>query len=382
MSATAVWLAHSARRTCSDGFGLDPTGKLPRTCFNLWQGYGVEEKQGDWSGLHEMIENVLAGGNPDHYEYIIHWLAHLVQKPQENPAVALVFRGEEGVGKGTLGRALMRLMRPHAMQITHTKHLTGPFNAHMRTVLFLFADEAFFAGDKANEGALKGLITEDFRVNEGKGRDATLGRNRIHLMMASNNDWVVPASAGARRYAVFDVSSVHKQDAAYFGPITKEMDVDGDAAGIAAMLYDLKRFPYNMDLIRKAPETVGLHSQRIASLRGPEHWLFDVLMRGYASQYSTDPWHEFYSTEDLFQSYQSWSKDNSERHRANRDAIGKLLKSMFLPARPQKNVGGNRLRPQGYRLGTLASARAIFAEKQGIGSPWPDDDTGGDDDAQ
>ena len=60
-------------------------------------------------------------------------------------------------------------MKPHALQITHAKHLTGAFNAHMRTVLFMFADEAFFAGDKANEGALKGLITEDYRVNEGKG---------------------------------------------------------------------------------------------------------------------------------------------------------------------------------------------------------------------
>ena len=86
---------------------------------------------------------------------------------------ALALRSCSGVKKGRasgrLGRAILRLMRPHAMQITHSKHLTGSFNAHMRTVLFMFADEAFFAGDRANEGALKGLITEDYRVNEGRG---------------------------------------------------------------------------------------------------------------------------------------------------------------------------------------------------------------------
>jgi hypothetical protein len=247
--APAVWLKHPKRRTHPDGYTLDPTGRAPSTCFNLWQGFGVEECQGDWSKLRALIRDVLAGGNEEYDHYIMQWLAHLVQRPHHSPGVALVFRGEEGVGKGTLGRALMRLMRPHAMQITHTKHLTGAFNSHLRSALFLFADEAFFAGDRANEGTLNGLITEEFRMNEGKGRDATLGRNRIHLMMASNNDWVVPASAEARRFAVFDVSSIHRQDQAYFGPIIAEMDIDGEAAGIAAMLYDLHRLPLDLKLV-------------------------------------------------------------------------------------------------------------------------------------
>jgi Family of unknown function (DUF5906) len=376
--ATGIWLAHKKRRTCHDGFGLDPTGKLPDTCFNLWQGFGVEEKQGDWSKLANMIHDVLASGNYDHFVYIVNWLAHLVQRPHENPGVALVFRGEEGVGKGTFGKAIMRLMRPHAMQITQAKHLTGAFNAHMRTVLFLFADEAFFAGDRANEGTLKGLITEEFRMNEGKGRDATLGRNRIHLMMSSNNDWVVPASAEARRYAVLDVSSVHKQDPAYFGPINDEMDIDGEAAGIAAMLYDLRRYPLDMSLVRKAPETAGLHAQRIASLRGPWRWLFDVLTRGYVGPSSGETWEDHYTTEDLLGSYHSWSKDMKEAFPADGYAVGKVLKSMFQPYRPRiSGRAGTTERPPSYRLGTLAQARAVFSKEQGFGDPWRDENDGG-----
>ena len=63
-----------------------------------------------------MIFDVLAAGDEDHFTYIIMWIAHLVQRQHESPGVALVFRGQEGPGKGTLGRALMRLMRPHALQ--------------------------------------------------------------------------------------------------------------------------------------------------------------------------------------------------------------------------------------------------------------------------
>jgi Family of unknown function (DUF5906) len=365
--ATALWLKHPERRTCPDGFAIDPTGNAPETCFNLWQGFGVEEREGDWAKLAGMIFDVLAAGDEDHFTYIVMWLAHLVQRPHESPGVALVFRGEEGTGKGTLGRALMRLMKPHALQITHAKHLTGAFNAHMRTVLFMFADEAFFAGDKANEGALKGLITEDYRINEGKGRDATLGRNRIHLMMASNNDWVVPAGPTARRFAVFDVSSRHKQDRNYFSGINDEMDADGDAAGIAAMLYDLRRLQLDINLVRTAPETAGLHAQRIASLRGTAKWLFDVLTRGYAGIYPGETWRETYSTEELFASYRSWATEMKENFPADRHALGKLLASMFQPCRPRCGDGE---RPPSYRFGTLTQARRVFAEKQGIGSAW------------
>jgi len=220
-------------------------------------------------------------------------------------------------------------------------------------------------------------------VNEAKGRDAVLGRNRIHLMMASNNEWVVPASSEARRFAVFDVSPIHKQDAAYFGPIIDEMDVDGEARGIAAMLYDLRRVTIDIDFIRKAPETAGLYAQRISSMRGTARWLFDVLMRGYVGEIASDPWVEDYTMEDLFDSYRSWSKETREQFPSDRHATGKFLASMFPPYRPRV-TGPSRVksRPPSYRLGTLAQARAVFAEKQGIGPAWPDDDAGGEEDVE
>ena len=160
-------------------------------------------------------------------------------------------------------------------------------------------------------------------------------------------------------------------DRTYFGAINEEMDVDGEAAGIAAMLYELRRLPIDLNLVRKAPETVGLHAQRIASLRGPAKWLFDVLVRGYVGEYPGDSWREHYTTEELFGSYQQWAIETREEYAADRYAIGQFLKSMFKPYRPRAADGD---RPPSYRLGTLTQARSIFAEKQGLGDPWPKDD--------
>jgi len=54
------------------------------------------------------------------------------------------------------------------MQIVDATHFVDRFNAHLRDCIVLFADEAFFAGDKQNEGVLKVLITEPYLAIEGK----------------------------------------------------------------------------------------------------------------------------------------------------------------------------------------------------------------------
>lgn len=56
--------------------------------------------------------------------------------------------------------------------------LTGNFNSHLRDCIALFADEAFWAGDRAGESVLKMLVTEPVIPIEGKGRDLVLVPNR------------------------------------------------------------------------------------------------------------------------------------------------------------------------------------------------------------
>jgi hypothetical protein len=98
-----------------------------------------------------------------------------------------------------------------------------------------------------------------------------------------------------------------------------------------------------------------------------------VLTRGYIGSYPGDTWRETYSTEELFDSYRSWATEMKENFPADRHALGKFLATMFQSCRP---CSGNGERPPSYRLGTLTQARRVFAEKQGIGDPWSEDDAG------
>jgi hypothetical protein len=93
-------------------------------------------------------------------------------------------------------------------------------------------------------------------------------------MMASNEDWVIPASADERRFAMFDVSSMRRNDHAYFDALTAQID----EAGLAAMLHDLLR----MDLGRwhprlNIPKTEALRVQ-VQHSEDPMRSLFRELL--------------------------------------------------------------------------------------------------------
>jgi putative methionine-R-sulfoxide reductase with GAF domain len=70
-------------------------------------------------------------------------------------------------------------------------------------------------GDKAGESVLKALITEPVISIERKGFDVVQVRNCLHIIIASNSDWVVPAVADERRFCVLDVDAAHQQVSKY-----------------------------------------------------------------------------------------------------------------------------------------------------------------------
>ena len=180
---------------------------------------------GSWSLMRIIILNVVCRGNHTHYDYFERWLARLVQRPWRLGEVAIVLRGIESAGKGILARAIKHICGQHGIQVHNAKHLTGSFNMHLRDCVFVFADEAIYARDAARVGTLNALITEPRIMIEGKGMNALQAENRLHVMMASNADWVIPASTNARRYFVLDVSKERVGDHGYFAAINEQMEM-------------------------------------------------------------------------------------------------------------------------------------------------------------
>jgi Family of unknown function (DUF5906) len=269
------WLRHTQRRQY-DRIVFDPSGNVPASAYNLWQGFTVEPRPGDWSLFREHVHNIVCGGDECLFRYVIRWMGYTVQHPERRAEVALVLRGAKGTAKGTFAHAFGHLFGKSYRAISNSLHLTGHFNAHLMNTIVLLVDEGFWAGDKRGEGVLKQLITEPELPIEKKGYDVEQATNRLHIIIASNENWVVPARGLERRFCVLDVSDLHARNVAYFGAMWRQLE----SGGYEGMLHDLLHLDLTDYEIRAVPMTVALQDQMMRSLSTLEAWWYDCLIAG------------------------------------------------------------------------------------------------------
>ena len=359
-----AWISNPGRKQYIGGTIFDPTGEhVGPNQLNLWDGFAYVPKPGKWEKLKSHIKTVICLDNQEHFDFLIKTLARIVQFPGEPGEVAIVMRGKEGTGKGILANTMVKLLGQHGFRISNANHLVGRFNGHLQDAVVLFADEAFFAGDKAHIGVLKALITEELLTLEGKYKTAVVTKNCIHLIIASNEEWVVPASLESRRFLVFNVSDIHKNDHAYFAEILNEMK----SGGYGAMLYDLLAMDLTNFNHRDVPFTIGLMEQRKQSLKPEYIWWQEVLdSRHFQPGFE---WTQEAETDVLFTGY----KDYAERQRVyrplSREMFGRFLKGVGM--KPKRHINGKR-DVYGYALGNVEQARGAFEKATGLPVDWED----------
>ena len=178
---------------------------------------------------------------------------------------------------------MLKLFGQHSRHVSSAKHLAGNFNAHLRDTCFLFGDECYWPGDKQAEGTLKRLLTEPTLLIEAKGRDAVTVPNHLHVLLLSNEDWVVPAGENERRFFMSHVSEAKMQNEHWF----KAIDDQLKSGGYEAMLFDLMNYKLDDWHPRRVPQANGLVSQQARSLPALDSWWVELLETG--TLLGTDP---------------------------------------------------------------------------------------------
>lgn len=277
------WLESRARRTY-DGIEFFPDpNNAPGTpgYFNLWRGHSFTpdmttppaERWKKYKIFRDHLLTNIVSADRINFEWVFAWFAHMVQRPRERIGTAIVLRGKMGVGKTVAGDVIGSLFASHYFLVDDPRYVVGQFNAHMASCILLQIDEGVWAGDKAAEGRLKGLVTAPKQMIEAKGVDPIRLDNYVRLMFSSNENWVVPAGMDERRFAVFDVAQHAKENHAYFAEMYEELRNGGYEALLADLLaYDLDA-PGAPNL-RVIPKTEALLEQKIRSLDPiPAWWL-------------------------------------------------------------------------------------------------------------
>lgn len=361
---TSAWMRHPSRRTFAGGLVFNPK-ETPAGAYNVWRGWAVQPNPDASCDLFlAHVRDVICDGSEREFQWLLGWMAHLVQHPEQKPGTAVVLRGAKGAGKDTVGHYLGALFPRHHVTLSQPEHLTGRFNAHMETAILIHLEEGYWAGNHAAEGVLKNLITCQSLEIERKGIDPYKIDHFGRLLITSNADWVVPATPGERRFFVLDVSPAHAKDTAYFGAIWKEQ-ANGGAGALLHFLqsYDLSGFD-----VRNPPETAALTRQKLEGLRNVEAWWFDRLSEGTLStdEFSEDrtDWEGEAITVSramLRRNYEEWlSRQRWHGNVVSSEDFSKRLRILCGGLKDHRaRVSGGRERQ--YVLPPLAECRAAFA---------------------
>jgi len=357
--AGKFWLSAIARVTY-DKVAFEPGEPevLEGNRLNLWQGFAVTPRKGSWRLLRRHIYHVLGNGDRKAGRYILRWLAWAVQNPGLAAEAVLALQGEEGAGKGLLARIMLLIFGSASLPISDPNMLAGQFSGHLQHCCFLFVDEAFWAGDVKSEGRLKSLITEPTITIRPMYVQGFQVRNMLHIMMSSNNDWMVPAGHGSRRYAVFKVSDAHQGDFDYFNALNAEID----GGGTEAFLYDLLRLDLRGWHPKMVYETAALVEQKGHSLRGMDAWIEAMLQEGTLPK----PMPNYPNrslTDDLYESAKQFDRYT------NKSKVAAKLKTVFgvdVMERFDNKVA------RGWAFPPLPEARQIWERRNGGSWQWHD----------
>lgn len=231
--------------------------------LNVWPGLKIELSSlnplnnNDIEDLVAPIRNhilhVLVDGNEDHAEWLIDWLANIVQRPDKKTQVPIVISGKQGVGKGII----FDFFREHILGFSISAQIQNPgqdlfsrfANKHVNKV-FLQIDEGEGMSKYADQ--MKNLITCDSINYEIKGLQPLTASNYINIVITTNHERPVLVETSDRRYVLFKASDKYVKNDEYYLRLASHLKLQKVAIAFFQYLQkrDLTKYSFNFQASR------------------------------------------------------------------------------------------------------------------------------------
>lgn len=146
----------------------------------------------------------LCSGDKNVSNYLVNWIANIIQKPSKKSEVAIVlYSFAEGAGKNSFTDLLVKLFDGYTTKITNIDMIASNFNSDMAGKLIVVGDEIKArAQNMADE--LKNAITQKEIRIEYKGVDAIMLRDYSNYIFTTNNELILKISCSDRRYCLIE----------------------------------------------------------------------------------------------------------------------------------------------------------------------------------
>ena len=343
----------------------------PATTINYWVPPSVQPQSGDLSKIGKFLNQVICNRQRESLIYLIKFLAHMWQKPEEKPGIAIVLLGGQGTGKGTFFQLLANIWTRTTLQVSSVEHIVGGFNAAMERNFIINMDEALFSGDRRAMDRLKSMITEPTITIEQKYQPRRTVGSIHRFFAASNHQHFGNIEKDDRRFVFLRVSEERKGDHNYFGEIHSAINDPFQLAAFCQVLATTDIADFN---VRSKPNTSELIQQKLRSLRGFERFWYEVLCTGdvgFPDPYISHAWQEsmFISTKSLTAAYEKHARKNRQYDSIQSAEINKGL-AIWCPDARQDRKQINNEQQRGYQLPHIDLAKENFEEAIGGKVDW------------
>jgi len=172
------------------------------------------------------IRYIWCKNNDDLYNYIINWLAHLMQIPYKKIiiGIAILLKSKQGAGKNIIWEFIADFIigKKYSLVIGDIDRLLGKFNTIVENKILTICDEiSNYGGAFKSNNKLKNLITQSDQIIEKKGLDPVKFTDFL-----SKNDWPIKVEQSNRRYFCLDLDNSKCTDSDYFDALVEQLNPD------------------------------------------------------------------------------------------------------------------------------------------------------------
>jgi phage/plasmid-associated DNA primase len=268
--------------------------------INLWvkpEVHGIKGKGGSCQPYLDFIKEIICNGNEKHYNYLLDWMADVIQDPTVKKGTAVAIVGKQGTGKGTFCSIFGELLGQHYKHVTDKKFLGG-FNGILQDAILINVDEVCFReGEHSKADTLKSYITEPVISIEEKFKNELQLPNYTRFIFTSNHKDALPIDGDDRRMNIFEISNKRKEDHDYFKEIREEMN----GGGYLELLELLKERKVTSNL-RTNLTTSASFEMKFSRFDSTTKWFFELLHEGSNDQ-DEEGWKTRIGSERFYDSY-------------------------------------------------------------------------------
>ena len=341
--------------------------------LNFWRPPKTGKAGGNFDAIKTHLKTVICGGDKGKLLYLLNFLAHMLQKPEDKPGVMIVSLGAQGTGKGLFFSLLKAIWHQTTLHASQVEQVVGRFNASLEKNYVICLDEALFAGDRKSLDHLKSLITEPYINIEQKYQPSRNIESVHRFFAASNHEHFAHIEMDDRRFLFLNVSDCKKSNFEYFRKLHKTIE---DDASIQSFIEFLLRVDLTKFNVRNKPKTNEHLQQRLRSLGGFERFWYEALSTGSIAPHNPfqapeSDWADgfFISTLQLIERYTSFDKNAQKHQTIQSEKIHQELTRLCPSAlKVRQVVSGHNKR--GFKLPPLKIARKEFENRIGASLSW------------